>query len=419
MAFVKPVINTIHADIKNVSIYLRSTKKFGKTTLFRDVILAKYGDPARGLLVGCGNEKGYKMLDNLNCTQVSTYKELAELKDWLIKEKGKEHNIEIVAFDTGDEFALIADKETIRRSNLENPNKPTKSIKAAFGGFTGGEKYSANDIIKPYMTELQDAGFGVWCIAHTKFKTIKEKGGLEEDGYMQLTSNMGADYEAAFGDIFDVVLTGVIDRAFEEKQTKDTVKKYATDTIRKLYFRGTPLIDAGGRFADGAVPEYLVFDQPNMAAEFIKTVEDGMEKSKTNFTTKKSSTKKTTKKPEVVDTYPDDEEENELTARLKAVVEKSQAKNEVIEDDVAPFDIVDDAEDIFEEVVEEADDVDAYITLDDDRLNAIRAAFKAANSTTKAKVKTHLVEYGNKLSATMLSSDVNAIEEILGLSDEV
>ena len=46
MAFTKPKINTIQADIKNLSIYLRSTKKFGKTTLFRDMILAKYGDPA-------------------------------------------------------------------------------------------------------------------------------------------------------------------------------------------------------------------------------------------------------------------------------------------------------------------------------------------------------------------------------------
>lgn len=414
MAFVKPVINTIKADIKNVSIYLRSTKKFGKTTLFRDVILEKYGDPAKGLLVGCGNEKGYKMLDNLNCTQVSTYKELAELKDWLIKEKGKEHDIEIVAFDTGDEFALIADKETIRRSNLENPNKPTKSIKAAFGGFTGGEKYSANDIIKPYMTDLQDAGFGVWCIAHTKFKTIKEKGGLEEDGYMQLTSNMGADYEAAFGDIFDVVLTGVIDRAFEEKQSKDTVKKYATDTIRKLYFRGTPLIDAGGRFADGAVPEYLVFDQPNMAAEFIKTVEEGMEKSKTNFNKKKTTTKETVKNPDPVV----EEEDDEVMTALKAVVDKVQAQNDAKEDNDPPFD-VDTEIDIFgEEEINEVDE-DEIITLDDDRLNAIRAAFKASDATTKAKVKKHLVDYNNKLSAEMKTSDVNAIEEILGLNDEV
>ena len=396
MDFQLPVINTITADIKNVSIYLRSTKKFGKTTLFRDVILAKYGDPSRGLLVGCGNEKGYKMLDNLNCTQVSTYKQLTALKDWLIKEKGKSHNIEIVAFDTGDEFALIADKETIRRSNLENPNKTTKSIKAAFGGFTGGEKYSANDIIKPYMTELQEAGFGVWCIAHTKFKTIKEKGGLEEDGYMQLTSNMGADYEAAFGDIFDVVLTGVIDRAFEEKQVKDAVKKYTTDTVRKLYFRGTPLIDAGGRFADGAVPEYLVFDKPNMATEFIKTVEEGMEKSKTNFDKKSVTTKKSTKK-----VAPIVEEEVEEDPEIEAMEEQIEAIDEV------PF-----------EIEETFIDTEELITLDTDRLTAIRTAFKGADTATKAKVKGHLVEYGNKLSATMKFGDVNAIEEILGLLKE-
>lgn len=301
MAFQKPQINTIKPDIKNLSIYLRSTKKFGKTTLFRDTILAKYGDPSRGLLVGCGNEKGYKILDNLNTTQVSTYKDLIELRDWLINEKGKEHNIEIVAFDTGDELALIADKETIRLSNIENPNKKIKSIKAAFGGYTAGEKYSANDIIKPYMTSLQDAGFGVWVIAHTKFKTIKEKGGLEEDGYMQLTSNMGADYEAAFGDIFDVTLTGVIDRDVEEKGDGDKKKRYATDTVRKLYFRETPLIDAGGRFAYGAVPEYMVFDKEDMGAEFIKVIEEGMEKSKKTLGKKATvSAPKPTKKAEPI-----------------------------------------------------------------------------------------------------------------------
>ena len=245
MAWSKPVVNVIKPDIKNISIYLRSTKKFGKTTLFRDMILAKYGDPSRGLLVGCGNEIGYKMLDNLNVTQVKTYKDMIELANWLIAEKGKEHNIEIVAFDTGDELALITDAETIRQSNVENPTKKCKSIKGAFGGYTAGEKFSANDLIKPYMTRLQDAGFGVWVIAHTKFKTIKEKGGLDEDGYMQLSSNMGADYEAAFGDIFDVTLTGVIDRDLETKQVGDKTKKYATDEIRKLYFRGTTLIDAG------------------------------------------------------------------------------------------------------------------------------------------------------------------------------
>lgn len=308
MAWSKPVVNVIKPDIKNLSIYLRSTKKFGKTTLFRDMILAKYGDPSRGLLVGCGNEIGYKMLDNLNVTQVKTYKDMTELANWLITEKGKEHNIEIVAFDTGDELALITDAETIRQSNVENPTKKCKSIKGAFGGYTAGEKFSANNLIKPYMTKLQDAGFGIWVIAHTKFKTIKEKGGLDEDGYMQLSSNMGADYEAAFGDIFDVTLTGVIDRDLETKQVGDKTKKYATDEIRKLYFRGTTLIDAGGRFANNAVPEFMVFDKPDMGAEFVRVVEEGMEKSKSTLGKRKSNPVVSTPKPETpkVDLEDDD-----------------------------------------------------------------------------------------------------------------
>lgn len=362
MAFQKPQINTIRPDIKNLSIYLRSTKKFGKTTLFRDVILAKYGDPSRGLLVGCGNEIGYKILDNLNTTQVTTYKDLIELRDWLINEKGKEHNIEIVAFDTGDELALIADKETIRLSNIENPNKKIKSIKAAFGGYTAGEKYSANDIIKPYMTSLQNAGFGVWVIAHTKFKTIKEKGGLEEDGYMQLTSNMGADYEAAFGDIFDVTLTGVIDRDVEEKGEGDKKKRYATDTVRKLYFRETPLIDAGGRFAYGAVPEYMIFDKEDMGAEFIRVIEEGMEKSKKTLG-KKSPTPKVEKKPEPV----------------------KEDINEDIEDEADEINTVDEAP--FTE--------DVTSDYPDDLIGTIRTMFKdCADKDLKAEVKEIIAQHG-------------------------
>ena len=390
MAFAKPSINKIQADIAQLSIYLRSTKKFGKTTLFRDLILAKYGDPSYGLLVGCGAEIGYKMLDNLNTTQVSSWKDLIELKKWLIEGKGTEHNIKIIAFDTGDQLVLLADKETIRQSNIENPNKPTKSIKGAFSGFTAGEKYSANNLITPYLTELQLNGFGTWVIAHSKFKTIRDKGSLDEDGYQQLTSNLGADYEAAFGDCMDVCLTGVIDRDFDEKGEGDKKKRYATETVRKLYFRGTPMIDAGGRFADGAVPEYMVFDKPNMGAEFLKVVEDGMEKSKTDFTVKKPTTKKPPK-PVV--------EEEEVPEDIKYDI-KTHAEDEMygIDDDQIPDDL---------------------ITLDADRLTAIRNAFKNADASAKAKVKTHLAEYGNRLSDTMRASDVEAIESILGLSDEV
>ena len=136
-------------------------------------------------------------------------------------------------------------------------------------------------LIKKYMGEIKQAGFGVWVIAHSKFKQIREKGGLEEEGYMQLTSNLINAYESAFGDIFDCTLTGVIDRVFEEKTTGEKVKKYTTDSIRKLYFRGTTLIDAGGRFAMDSVPEYLEYDCSSLefAKRFIDTIENGLKNS--------------------------------------------------------------------------------------------------------------------------------------------
>lgn len=416
MAFVKPTINEIKPDIAMLSIYLRSVKKFGKSTLFRSTILAKYEDPSYGLLIGCGKEKGYKLLDNLNKAHIDTYKDAIEFQKWFLENPG---NVKILCFDTADELCPMFEKEAIRLSNIENPNRPTKSIKGAFGGYMAGPEY-VGEMIKAYFDKFIQAGYGVWVIAHSKFKTIKEKGGLDEDGYMQLTSNLVSNYEAAFGDIFDATLTGVIDREYETKGDGDKAKKYATGEVRKLYFRGTTLIDAGSRFADGAVPEYLTYDMSDMefAELFLKTCEEGMAKSKLDFgSKKKTTTKKTSKKSGPVV----EEEDDELTAKLRAVVAQTDEDPEIeameeqieAEDDV-PFDI-DEPEDIFEEEVDE----DAMITLGEDRANAIRDAFRAANATTKAAVKKHLVEYGGKMSDTMKTSDVNAIEEILGLNDEV
>lgn len=306
MAFVKPQINMIKPDIKNVSIYLRSVKKFGKSTLFRDVIVEKYGDPSRGLLVEVGMEHGANLLDNVNTTHVDTYKDLIELKKWLIDEKGREHNIEIVGFDVADEIVPLFDKETIRQHNIENPQKQVKSVKAAMGGYTAGEQYSAT-LMKNYFDQIKAAGIQVWCLGHSKYKNIRDKANVDNEGYMQLTSNLSAAYEAALGDIFDVVLTGIIDRNIETIGEGDSAKRYATDAVRKLYFRGTPEIDAGGRFAADAVPEYMVFDKPNMAADFIKIVEEGMEKSKTNFSTPKTTVKTVAVPEPVVDMEEDDQ----------------------------------------------------------------------------------------------------------------
>lgn len=405
MAFVKPTVKTIKPDLKNVSIYIRSVKKFGKSTLFRDVIMEKYGDPTYGCLAEIGMEHGDELLDNLNTLHLDTYKDLVEFQKWLIDGKGTEHHIEIVGFDVADELVPLFDKETIRQHNIENPQKTVKSVKAAMGGYTAGEQYSAT-LMKNYFDKIRKAGIQVWVLGHSKYKNIKDKANVDNEGYMQLTSNLSAAYEAALGDIFDVVVTGMIDRNIETVGEGSDAKRYATDSIRKLYFRGTPEIDAGGRFAFGAVPEYLVFDKPNMAKDFIRTIEEGMEKSKTcNATfnsdceTTKKTTKKITKKAKVEEPIIEEDEE------IDATQVQSDDVNEV---ETAPWDDDTDEEvDLFDE--DNEDDVGAF---DENAAKAtIRPAFKVADAETKKAIKGIL--NGAKLADVHDENTLKAILEAL------
>lgn len=388
MAFQKPSLNKTAESIKDISIYLRSVKKWGKSTLFRDIIRAKYNeDLTKGVLVECGMECGDSML-NANSTHIDTYDELIEFKDWLINEKGKEHNIEMVCFDTADEFVPIFEAEVIRMYNKENPTKKVKSIKAAYGGYNAGIEMAAG-MIKKYMSDIKKAGFGTMIIAHSKFKQIKEKGSLEEDGYMQLTSTLGNAYESCFGDIEDCTLTGVIDRVYDEKNDK----KYATDSVRKLYFRGTNLIDAGGRFKNDTVPEYLEYpndmDSLEFAKLFIKTVEDGLAASKLS-NVNVSSPKPSVNKPEPKVEEPEPDEEIE----------------EVVDDEPVEEPVEEDA-DIFADVEEETTEITK-----EEKMAAIKAKISEDDSLKKKVVAT-LKE--NKIKAFNIDIDDDILDSLYAL----
>lgn len=384
MAFTKPKINTIKPDIKNAYIYFRAVRKWGKTTTWKNIILQKYnGDASKGLLVEVGNEHGTTMLDNINTTHVSSYKDLIQLKDWLIKEKGNEHNIEMLCFDVVDELPEIFDKEIIRLNSIENPNKPCKSIKSCFGGYNAGVEMSANKI-KAYMEELKNAGFGIMCIGHTKMKAVSDKATTEDEKWMTLTGTLSSNYESAIADVCDIVLTGNIEREFETKGEGDNAKNYLVSEERRLYFRGTELIAAGSRFAPGTVPDYIVFDgsPEEFAAKLIKTIEEGMEKSKTSST----SIKKKSTKPTPI-SEPDPEENPEVSDE--------------------DFDIFGDDETPQEE--------EAVVPVDKETLTSIRSSFKNSDTDTKSQVKSVLSNYNGKLSSEMRPSDVEKIKEILGI----
>ena len=308
MSFKKPTVNKVVTDIQSLTIYLRSVRKWGKTTLFRDLILEKYGDPEYGLLVGMNAEAGYSILDNLNVTQCETWKDMKELKKWLISEKGKEHNIKMIAFDVVEELLPMAEQEVIRMSNAEG--KATTTFNGAYGGY-GEPRKKLQKLIKDYFVDLRKAGFGIFCIGHTKIRTIREKGD-ETEGYNVLTSTLSDDYESLFSDIFDCVLTGTIEKTVNSKKI--------TGEERRLYMRGTGYISAGCRFAPDSVPEFIVYEG-NFARKFIDTLEDGLRNSKTKPVSKEEFKKEQIKEAKELEerVFVEPEEEEPKLNKAEAV----------------------------------------------------------------------------------------------------
>ena len=308
MSFKKPTVNKVVTDIQSLTIYLRSVRKWGKTTLFRDLILEKYGDPEYGLLVGMNAEAGYSILDNLNVTQCETWKDMKELKKWLISEKGKEHNIKMIAFDVVEELLPMAEQEVIRMSNAEG--KATTTFNGSFGGY-GEPRKKLQKLIKDYFVDLRKAGFGIFCIGHTKIRTIREKGD-ETEGYNVLTSTLSDDYESLFSDIFDCVLTGTIEKTVDSKKV--------TSEERRLYLRGTGYISAGCRFAPDSVPEFIVYEG-NFARKFIDTLEDGLRNSKTKPISKEEFKKEQIKEAKELEerVFVEEEEQEPTLNKAEAV----------------------------------------------------------------------------------------------------
>lgn len=269
----------------------------------------------------------------------------------------------MVCFDSAEEFFGIAESEVIRLSIIES-GKKIKSIKAAYGGFTNGEKECAK-LVKKFLNDLYNAGIMPWMIGHTKLKTVKDKASLDEEGFQRLGSSLISDYEGAVADCFDIIATGLINRDIEEKGEGDNTKRYVKETERRLYFRGNEIVEAGGRLKDLSIPEYIPFNQLNMGQIFIDTIETALKNGRVDTTTSKQGTT-------IKSTHSRDE--------------KVAETDSIAEDDI---DDIDDIDTPTESIVEEPS------TYPDDLITVIRKMFKECKDTElKASVKNVIAEYG-------------------------
>ena len=269
----KYVLNEPKVALESFRHYLRGTKKVGKSTLFRDLIVEYYGDPKYGLMIAPGNETGFKALDNLYAMEAQTWEDFCEIVDDLVLNKA-DNEFKIIAIDTVDELIAIAEEKVLKIHYQRKGEKAT-SINAALGGYGAGKKM-LRKLINDKIKEVENAGYTWFFIGHTKVRDIKEKG--QEESYQQLTSNLEFDYDALFTDKADIIASCYIERNVKDNSLESTT--------RYIYFRPNGFVDAGSRFKD--MPERV----PMTARDYISAFEQGAKGTYTKPLTKKELDKR-------------------------------------------------------------------------------------------------------------------------------
>ena len=403
------VINKMSEKFEDYSYIINGVGGIGKTTLVYEIGKIVTGSDEGTFIITCGGENKPKHIPGAFGDVAPDFKTFCAIVKELCDNKAEYPSTKFIAIDSLDEYARIAENFVVAEWNATcDINERAKSIAQAYKGYQKGEN-RACDLMIQQIIKLQNAGYSILEIGHTKTKLKEDI--LTKVQFEQLTCNLDNKYYNALKDKVNLVAMCYWENVVENIEEKKNAFTKKMDKVGELTDRKRVMVFADD---DNAIDtkthfEYITHKIDLSAQGFINAVEEAIAMkvgvSETKTETKKPSPKKSTKKTPVVE---ENDEFDDAMEKLKDIVDNAEA----IESGEASFDV--DEMDIFNEVAE-----DEMITLDAERLTAIRNAFKGADPSAKAKVKSHLAEYGGKLTDTMKSSDISAIEEALGLSEEV
>ena len=402
---------TVSTNMNDYMIGVMAPSGFGKTTLMYQICEQEFGSDGY-IVLDMGTEDGVSAIEGIVAEPVPTWKKMREVVDDIVKNKETDYaDLKVVVLDTLDAAFEIAETFTIDAWNRENISKKdfvkSTSINSVEGGFGKGMD-RVIDTVKKEITKLEKVGVKTYWTSHVKEKDQSDL--FTGANYTSLTANMPMKYFNSIKNSSHVIGFGYFDRSIEKQEVGDAnpmtkkkkERKAVIDETRKIKFRDDALVaDAKSRF------KYIT-DEINLDCdEFIQAIKDAIEAERKNgsveSTAKKATSKKSTKKTAPIVEETDTEED--ILEKLK------EAYDSVVEDTEEEVDIFGEAEELVDE--------DSMVVLEGERRAAIQKAFKASDADTKTKVRVYLVNYNNKLGDTMRHSDILAIEEILGLSDEV
>lgn len=312
--------NVIKIDPLSYNIGLIGESGVGKTTIIKEMCEKLAGEDGY-LFLECGKEDGADAISGINYINCPAWSEdydeyansigFEDLVEDIIENKTTEYpKLRTVVIDTYDQLIDIAKPEVISMHNRENPDKPVKSIKAAFGGYMAGED-KATEIVLEKLWSLKKVGVHFIIIGHVKNREQEDV--TTGSKYTSLTTNMSIrDFNAIKTKLHFLGVASIDRQIVQEKsgkkdnKGKDVMKGVIAKESRKITFRDDSYsIDSKSRFAD-IVPE-IPFNVDSLIEAITNAIKAEQSKSKTSL----EETKKQQEEAEV--------------ERLKEIAEKEKA----------------------------------------------------------------------------------------------
>jgi GTPase SAR1 family protein len=326
--------NEVKLDILKYNFGLIGESGIGKTTIIKQMCERLAGEDGY-MFLECGKEDGADAITGINfinCPEWSAdYNEYTnsmgfeDFVDDVIENRSKDwKNLRVVVIDTYDQLLDIAKPEVVRMHNRENPEKPVKSVKAAFGGFMAGED-KATEIVLDKLWTLKTVGVSFIVIGHVKQKEQEDV--VTGQKFTTLTTNMSMRDFNAIKTKLHFLGVASIDREIVQEKTgkkdnkgKDVTKGVIASESRKITFRDDSYsIDSKSRFAD------IVSEIPFDVDLLIKALEDAIkaEQSKSGKTieqTQKEQAKEEAEKLKSIAKAEEDNKSKKVLAEKIAII---------------------------------------------------------------------------------------------------
>ena len=363
-------------NFEDYSYIINGIGGIGKTTMVYEIGKLITGSNEGTFIITCGVENKPKHIDDAFGDVAPDFKTFTEIVKELCENKVEYPDTKFVAIDSMDEFARITENYVVAEWNKTcDINDRAKSISQAYKGFQKGES-RACDLMLNQIMKLQDAGYSLLLVGHTKTKLKEDV--ITKIQFEQLTCNLDNKYYNALKDKVNLVAMcyteNVVDNV-EEKKNAFTKKMnkigQLTDRKRVMVFADTEnAVDCKSHFP------YIAAKVDFGAENFIKAVRDALEEqSKHPNGVVATKAKKITKKAKVEESVVEEDKDIDATP---------VQSDDIDEVETAPWDEDTDEEiDLFDE-----DNEDDEEPFDEEVAKAtIRPAIKAADAETKKIIK--------------------------------